>query len=159
MEMTTSSTVQSAVGAAVQQATEVAREVTPTIKAMAQEMLTWLKEGKEFATEQAPLFAHDIISWGIAYNSVWVIIGLVEMLAAIWAYNFLRKAIWDTIPEAEKQGIWDDATGFAWMFTFCPPPVVGFIGFCTFFNSLLDLVKPLFAPRVFLIEYLSNLVR
>lgn len=137
---------------AIEGAQKVAVVVEPVIKQWAKELLDWAKAGKEIVAEQVPLLVQEIIRWGFAEAVLYMLLGAVIFLCARYLMNK-----WYTRPEGGFWRSWDEGPGplFAWIGI-----GAGYvIGFLMFFTSLFTAVKCLVAPRVYLIEYLANLVQ
>lgn len=145
--------IEDAANATIEGAQKVAVVVEPVIKQWAKELLDWAKQGKEFVAEQMPLLVQEIIKWGFAEAVIYMIMAVAIFLIS----RYLMKKWY----EKPTDSIWRDwdmggpLPGFSWVFI-----AGGYVlGFLMFFNSLFTAVKTLVAPRVYLIEYLANLVQ
>lgn len=130
-----------------EQTTAVAREVAPKITDIADRLLTWIQSGADFAIREAPDLARQIVTWEIASSIVWIVISIIGIFVAYKMKKFLDEY---------KEKSYDD-----------PIPIFGFVGtassfilsFICIFTQVFDITKAYFVPKIFLIEYLSNLVR
>ncbi len=124
---------------------EILKELTVTF---AKEMLELLKSTKEFVVEQSPLIIQELINWEIV-NSIagtlmlWVI--SAALLIISWKYIDYKVERYDVLPPPV-----------------CPKVVLSGVAGVLLLAStacIMNTLKVLVAPRVFLIEYFSNLVR
>lgn len=145
--------IEDAANATIEGAQKVAVVVEPVIKQWAKELLDWAKQGKDIVAEQVPLLVQEIIKWGFAEAVLYMVMAVVIFLVS----RYLMKK-WYEKPTDSVWRDWDEGgplPGFAWVF------IAGghVVGFLMFFGNLFTAVKTLVAPRVYLIEYLANLVQ
>ncbi len=113
----------------------------------------WVETGEAFATEQVPLLVTEIIYWGVASAAFWVVLGACFLLAATFAFRFGFKR-WTEWSELDC-----DPEFFRKVPTCVIVIVGGAVGFFMFTCNFMDMLKPLLAPRLYLIEYFQQLVR
>jgi hypothetical protein len=116
-----------------------------------QSMIVLLESAKDFAVEQIPQVAREIIHYTIATDSVAMALSILGYVGLYKLYAYINKQAL----EAKKASIYNWLDIYGWHF------VTGilFIVITVFFKeSLFELLKATFAPRMFLIEYLYNLV-
>ena len=102
------------------------------------------KNVADFAVEQTPLLVGEIITYNMVVSGIWTAVGLMSFVAI----KVLFK---------KTEGLWEDDTEnacFVRVFGSLILLVAGFI--CQDLNTL---IKTIFAPRLFLIEYAANLVK
>jgi len=127
-------------------AVEVAQEMVPVLDKWLQELLDWTRAGADFASEQLPLLVEEIIQWGMVSHFVWA---AVFFIPVICMFRVIRCA-WKF---AHKDNDYNDG-----------PPAVAFsvIGFVLagipLMYNLLAGLKALIAPRLYLIEFLKDMV-
>lgn len=126
--------------------TEIAKEVAPTLKEVATQLLHYVDASASFVTEQAPLLAQEIINYGIASYATGAILGL---LMAIGLGVFAKKC-WDGDPSGDS-----DAHAFG----FCMSVALSGISIVISIINFCMLIKPLFAPRLYLIEQLLQMAK
>jgi hypothetical protein len=103
----------------------------------------------EFVSTQAPEVVHQIVLWEIVNESIPVIFLLILLLVGIIVLRAGFKM-------AKKSGGWDGG----------PETVAAMAGAVAIFISIFaisveigDVLKPLVAPKVFLIEYTNDLLK
>ena len=126
-------------------AKEVAIEMKPDLRAAIAELLEYLKAGGEFIGEQAPLLFEDIIRWGIYSRLPWLLVGCV------FAFFGWRLRMWANTFDFR------DMDSYRWS-------VVCWVGIFSistliFTMNLFYMLKPLVAPRLYLIETLADLAK
>ncbi len=113
----------------------------------------WVETGEAFATEQVPLLVTEIIYWGVADAAFWVVLGTCFLLAAAFTFRFGYKhwSEWTKLNSDPE---------FCRKMPTCIIVVVGtLVGFIMFTSNIMAMLKPLVAPRLYLIEYFQQLVR
>ncbi len=131
-------------GNLTEQAKEVAEAMKPDIKVMLSDLLGHLRSGGEFIGEQTPLLFEDIILWGIFSRLPWVLIAMV-MLG--FGFHLRRWSLaYEFDPHREGRG----AALAGWVYLYSVSAII-------FALNLSSLLKPLVAPRLYLIEELIRL--
>lgn len=119
---------------------------------------TAVQTGKDvyaFAQEQAPELVREVLVYHTAVDATWIILGLIVMIGAnmgrakLWQCYLREKEFGDT---CSTQGDWQ----FSAIMASC---IGGFIGGVMILPNLFHLIKVVFAPRMFLIEYVSALIK
>lgn len=113
----------------------------------------WVETGEAFATEQVPLLVTEIIYWGVAEAGFWVVLGTIFLLVSAFTFRFGSKrwAAWSQLDSDDE---------FGHKMPTCVITIFGTaIGFLMFTCNIMDMLKPLVAPRLYLIEYFQQLVR
>jgi len=119
--------------------------------------LNWLGEfsanGIEFIEKQAPEICHEIIVWGIAKNATWAIALTILIIITLIIWHKLRKQIktwWEnTAP--------DDPAIVFYMIAWCIPPATTIGLTIGLFASIYNIVYISVAPRLYLIDYFTDL--
>ena len=108
-------------------------------------LLTNLTTIQDFVIEETPIVLQQVLAWEFAVNLIWFIIGLVLLITVIVVIvTLMKQAIKENNDEA--------------------PLIILILGiFVGIFPliiviSTIDWLKILIAPKIFLIEYLSNLI-
>ena len=133
----------------VDQAAQVAKQALPGIQEVAGRLLIWLDQAHNFAMEQAPDLARQIVTWGIAQGLLYISLDLawfiVGVMLLIWAHR--------NIPAK-----WREGNDFPFEFF---PGVVGIlimiISSGSMFTNAWIALQAYVAPKVYLIEYLTKL--
>ncbi|MCK5644171.1 MAG: hypothetical protein KAJ19_25455 [Gammaproteobacteria bacterium] len=126
---------------------QAAEAVLPKVNELAQRLLGYLESGMDLAQEQAPLLVAEILRWAIFEGM---------FFAALFA---LPALVWCGVVICRLKGHCktDDAFDF-WM----PTGMMGGLGMPFAIglsvSNLFVAMKAILAPRVFLIEYLSDLL-
>ncbi len=135
----------------------------------------WVEASENFAVEQMPLLVKEIIYFEIADNGFWVLLGMFMILWGIFAYR------WSLTRAKERMGIINkhtklledanrdkgnysaDTTDVVFSVAHYGIPgsgvVSSILGLIFIMNNFMDVVKPIVAPRLFLIEYFRQLVQ
>ena len=116
--------------------------------------MEWVKQAKDFAVEQAPLLAREVVRYGIVANGAAVIAGVLLLIFGVLAWRTTGKN-WEKWAPKEK---WDDPT---------PKQVFGLtftvVGICSGIPMIMacgfPLLKAIYAPRVYLLDKLTALLK
>lgn len=111
-------------------------------------MTETLKQAKDFTLEQAPMVCKEVIHWTIASNILCLLAGLIVLAATYPFYKFINRKI-------ENQCSYD-AWGIGHIFGTLPLIIFGAV---TIFASVMEITKVVVAPRIFLIEYFTHLIK
>jgi hypothetical protein len=118
-----------------------------------EELVATLKEGGQFAMEQLPLFVHEYLSWGFWESVIWGAI----LLSASSILIYMAKLFFNKYNGYEPTSYLDDGhmlyiivSGISAIGSIFA--VVGAI------TNILTAIKITVAPRVYLIENLTNLL-
>lgn len=93
----------------------------------------------DFASEQLPDIAYQFIAYNRVYFTTIILVEILMVVATIWAARRWAK---------ETDG-----------FIFLPTVVVGGIAILAFLNTLRPLIMVWFAPKIFIITEIVNLVK
>lgn len=132
--------------------------ITAHINAAMSKVGQWVEATENLAAEQAPLLVKEIVYWGIAEPGFGVGMGILFLLTSPLTLWYLSRS--KTLPEGRKcmsAALDDQGSGFDIAFSIIGGivlPIIGFIIFCT---NIMSFLKPIVAPRVFLIEYFRQL--
>ena len=113
----------------------------------------WVETGEAFASEQVPLLVTEIIYWGVADAAFWVVLGVCFLLtaASTFRFGYKRWSAWSTL---------NDDPEFCRKAPTCSIAVISAVmGFFMITCNVMPMLKPLVAPRLYLIEYFQHLVR
>ena len=126
---------------------------TLTVESLDQ-IMTWLKAGVEtggsFVAEQAPLIAQEIILFGRATHTFYMFVSLSALIVSIGLFRLVLKNIHkaDDEPDAMVKTVVGGVLGV----------IFGIGGFIATGEMARDFFLAWFAPRLYIIEYLSNLL-
>lgn len=120
------------------------------LQTSAADLIAWLKsgadQGADFVMEQAPLLAQEIVAWEIWSNAASVV--LLLLAAALVSVAARRFQDWmEPGDRANRLGIM-----LSWFM------VMGFIAAFVAFN-LYDMIRPIVAPRLVILEKAAELLR
>lgn len=134
----------------------------------------WVEATESFAMDQTPLLIREIIYFEVASNGFWLLVGVVGILwgwfawrwshhnalnrlAAIEAHDDLLKFLGRKMHKSTT-----DTCDVVFSFSHYAVPISGIattvLGVIFVFANVMDVLKPLVAPRLFLIEYFRGLV-
>lgn len=124
-------------------------------KDLAENLLSTVNKTSQFVVDQAPDVIQQIISWEFWSSLTGAVIS--GLLGGLLLIQFRRFWAWAN-PKDESKMSMDryDARFFGSAFGFLPAAVLLIF---IFLFEFLDVVKVSVAPKLFLIEFLSNLVR
>ena len=108
------------------------------LDAFATEMLELLQTGSEFMGEQAPMVCQELLRYHLATSLLGVAVGMTLFGVGRWAFKKLSPI------DGEAAYV---LTGIIWV-------VAGIIGLI----NMMIMLKIIIAPRVFLIDYFTELV-
>ena len=115
-----------------------------TVDKFLTDMTEMLKNAKDFALEQLPIVAQEILKYNMAVSIVWSLVG-----ATILAITS-RFHIKTVIPAVTND------RDYAPLYIFV---IVGYIvGSLVFLLNLMEVLKITLAPRVYLLEYMASLL-
>jgi hypothetical protein len=136
-----------------------APEITSRINAALDQVGGYIEAGGDLVASQAPLLIQEILHWAVMVHGLWFLVGVLMLLAPFFVLRYLRRA----------NHIDDDRRSFYGALHFNDfdglVNLVLWVGICTPVIGLMialgnigGFLKPLIAPRVYLIEYFSQLV-
>ncbi len=130
-------------------------EVLKKLDEVSVETLNWVQQfaeqGIEFIETQAPLLCQEIIVYNRILYSIGVSIPFI--VGCIWLIIYFK--VTKPLYKIEKWNNLQENTAVASNII----PIFGFIISLVFFSlNLKSFIKVWFAPRVFLLEYFSNLI-
>lgn len=104
------------------------------------ELLNLLKQGVDLGVEQLPSLLNEILEYNLVMSTIGLTFAFI--LAGFVIYTIIRREYW-----------WNgDSPRPLFPVIIC---IISLVSFCT---NIKDVVQIIFAPRLYLIEYLSNLV-
>lgn len=130
------------IGASAQDTTDTKPSTKDIVNSFLTELLEFSKDAGAFAKEQVPLVLQEYIAWGIASSIVWLLPFLVMLFFSVRVWKW-------AVREAEDSDGFSIAAAFLYSIIMLPGLII----------NLLDLTKAIVAPRVYLIETLSDLIR
>ena len=128
-----------------EQTKQIAEAMTPTVKQWSQELLSYVQSSHDFAVQQVPLVAQEIITWGIASNVVVAVIALsVSVVFFKVAHAIYCAKDWDEVERIIGTGSF-----------YCSSTMLFIFSIVTFYHA----AQAYFCPRLYIIEYLANLLK
>lgn len=116
----------------------------------------WVETTEAFAVEQAPFLVQEIIWWGIAKPAFLVGLGLFFIIVGL-SWGIVSYRHYDRFTELAKRNL-DFVGGFLQFLSFFVPIFYTLLGLVLIFVNVMNVVKPIVAPRLYLIEYFRSLV-
>ena len=110
---------------------------------------TSLEAGGDFVKEQAPVIAQEILYWGIAEASVWMVVGGILLYVSMQLIRSSRTL------EADST-YFGDGEIIAYYFV---GSVCGVVGTALCIVNTLTLCKVLIAPRLYILSMLHTLFK
>jgi len=130
------------IGASAQDTTDTKPSTKDIVNSFLTELLEFSKDAGAFAKEQVPLVLQEYIAWGIASSIVWLLPFLVMLFFSVRVWKWAVRV-------AEDSDGFSIVAAFLYSIIMLPGLII----------NLLDLTKAIVAPRVYLIETLSDLIR
>ena len=117
--------------------------------------LDYLKSAEAFAKAEVPAYLQEVITFHIYSNAFSVFTYLFITLISLWTINKIQSVETGATRNRDSLFHTDNLGVPAGIFS-----CIGFVvGVICFFCVTHDLIKVIVAPRVFLIEYFSQLVK
>jgi len=111
--------------------------------------MTWVQQAKDFASEQIPLVVEEILMYSLVSEVLLVLIAL----AVMGGYGLFVRWV---IKNKKLDDDADEGVAIFCVIIFGVGGVAAAIALLCFISDMLDVIKIVFAPRVFVIEYLKN---
>jgi len=133
-------------------------EVLDQIELLLKETVEVLKQGKQLAEEEIPLIIQEFLTWELVSSIMWVVIGVILFLIGrylphMWL-NDGREYDLDEKFFSRYCSRNDSGVILAYMLFI----LLTFISFIMVLVNLFNAIKIIIAPRVYLIEWASDLV-
>jgi len=120
----------------------------PYIKKLLDGGMKTAEEAVAFIETQAPQLMHETIVWGAASEVIAPLLGLILMIFSV-GFHYIFSKKWD------EDGYWKSKEWPGVAITI----ICATVGTVMFFVEIMDFLYPLIAPRVFLLEKISNLIK
>ena len=129
----------------------VAQAVTPELQKWSNEILAWVKGTGNLIEEQAPLVAQEIIRYGMVTEITSVILLAAYIVFFILAVKYIIKYHYEI---SQNEGV-------LCLSVICLVVGVLFLTCSVFsiWDHLQKLFQVFFAPRLYMIEYFSHLIK
>lgn len=115
-------------------------------KELAEELLKSFRGAKEFALEQAPEVAKEMVRWAIGEGIVWCLaLSVLAVLSTRWIRAFIRAS------KEDEDGTFDFLFLMAGL-------ILGLMVLVVTPQAITQILQAWLAPRVYLIEKLSGIV-
>lgn len=115
------------------------------------ETLSWVeqtvKSGESFLVEQTPLYIQELLAWNFWYSLIWFVLGLVLLGVTGHCIKTAKRIGWDSDDVFPLQLY----SVFGGIFSL----ILGFV----FTSHNLEWLQIKIAPRVWLVEYLQEMIR
>jgi hypothetical protein len=121
-----------------------------------------MEEGKEFVVGQAPDVVQELILWGRVTSVCWVSLMLLLAAVCFLVFRWFKRR-WDGLPEKER---WQSANtyssslyphdyGVGWVVALS----VGWVWVLTAVIMAIESLQVWLAPKVYVVEYLADVVK
>jgi hypothetical protein len=119
----------------------------PYIKKLLDGGMKTAEDVASFIEKQTPELGREIITWGAVSESVWPILGLLVIALSVYLHKKLNK----------KPLYYDNEYGDPpWaLVVFC----LGFAGTTIFSLTIMNVLYPIIAPRLYILEKISVLIK
>ncbi len=115
--------------------------------AIVDEVLSDLKSAKDMAKEELPKICKEFLHWQFYICVIWLCVGLTIMSLSIWFFHLLKNSDWKENDGSDVAARWGVA-------------IVGCLISSLFIvNNLLDMAYIYFAPRVYILKHLVDLIK
>lgn len=119
----------------------------PYVKKLLDGGMKTAEEVAKFIETQTPELGKEVIAWGAISESVAPLMGLIIICSSIYIHIKCKKLEW-YIPETSYD------------FPAIVLNVIAFIfGNGVFWSSIMDVFYPIFAPRLYILEKISQLIK
>ena len=118
----------------------------PYVKKLLDSGFKTAEEAAKFIETQTPELSKEIITWGAISESVAPIMGLVLIFAMLFMHFKCRTREWYTDTDVEVPGIILFILG-------------SLLGAFIFLSNIMDVVYPLVAPRIYILEKVASLIK
>ena len=115
-----------------------------------QMFLNALTTASDFVIEQAPLILQELLLLETITRSIWVGFGLILFILSLWRSIYMWSH-WHWFESKTRED--ERITSFIILF------FSYIVGIVMFFVNIIPLIKILIAPRVYLIEYINDLIK
>lgn len=120
----------------------------PYVKKLLDGGMKTAEEVAKFIETQTPELGKEIITWGALSEIVAPIFGLLLAAATIWLHFTDRKAKWYIADDNYEE------------IPFIVFNIIAFlISTLLFFVQIMDVLYPIFAPRLYILEKISQLIK
>ena len=105
----------------------------------------------DFAKEQAPILVEQILRWKLISNLCWALGGLIAFVGLVsWMIIDSREFVKDD----QNKSLRYMSDGEIWVIWI----VLGLILFITFTCTLFNALKIIFAPNLYIFEYIQSMI-
>lgn len=129
---------------------ENASAVSDRLEQVVEKVASYVEAGAEFAVTQAPLLVREILNWEIALRCGAAFVSFVALAFGLWAFRYIYVQ-----ERYDRYSRYSDSAVLGMV----AAGSVSAVGLATFVYNTFALVKVLVAPRLFLLEYFSHLVK
>ncbi len=147
--------------------------LTAHVNAALSKVGEWVEATETLAAEQMPLLVQEIIWFEVVDRGFWVVLGVIGLLWGAFAFRWSIRNAQTRIAAEEAHTkaltrIKDDRNEYSAETVDCAftalhyavpisGGIFGLLGLFWFLCNVIDMLKPLVAPRLFLIEYFRQL--
>ena len=133
--------------------------LTERLNAAMMKVGAWVEASETFAVEQAPFLVQEIIWWGVADYAYWVVLGAILMCTLPLSLFYLRRSEGLKRYDAKLGAALNEDGGVGdFGFALIGVIILPIVGFIFILANVMAMLKPIVAPRLYLIEYFKGLV-
>lgn len=134
------------------EAQQVPDPVVEQIRSSMSTLLEYVEAGAEFAAEQAPLVAQELIAWGFWDGVVGAVSSALVLMFGSYFFVKFSIGLSRAIKEDDDDGMFMNVLGLL------PIVILWFFAACRLLCNVSTIIKASVAPRVYLIEKIAELV-
>jgi hypothetical protein len=123
----------------------------PYVKKLLDGGMKTAEDVASFIEKQTPELGREMITWGAISASVWPILGLLLIAGCVYLHKKFGQHAPEGYYDCGKYG--DHPPGISGV------GVLMLIGILMFALNILDVVYPLVAPRLYILEKISGLIK
>lgn len=119
------------------------------LNAILAKLLGWMEDGAIWASKEVPLYVEELLRWGVAKSIVVLVIGVIFGAVTF----FVTKQFVELYKKDESYD-----RDFWWLPIVFSGLIGGGVSLKLLISNTLNLVQILVAPRVWLLEYVDELI-
>jgi hypothetical protein len=133
--------------------------ITERLNAAMVKVGEWVEATETLAVEQAPFLVQEILYWGIADRAFWLVLGTFFVLIWPAAVLYLRKdAELKNYSNKMAAALNEEGSDGSFIVALVGGIIAPILGFIIAFANVMNVLKPIVAPRLYLIEYFKELM-
>lgn len=127
-------------------------KIADNIDLITKKLIEATEKTVDFGSDQIPILIQEILNWGVVSNSLDCLMALFFIIIGIYG---IKK----TYPVYKQLEVENELDSIPFAFGLMGLGAVSVIGVFSLFCNFSLVLKVLFAPRLYLLEYLSTLIK